>query len=86
MISVLSLKFEAFRLSLTLDLSSGQSDLPPQLVYVSSLKFTDGPGACRLSFERVLDAIISRSSERIVTQRLTLFFFSRLHWLYWSNL
>jgi hypothetical protein len=29
---------------------------------VSSLKFTGGPGACRLSFERLLDAIISRSS------------------------
>jgi hypothetical protein len=28
---------------------------------VSSLKFTNGAGACRLSIERVLDAIISRS-------------------------
>lgn len=29
---------------------------------VSSRKFTDGPGACRLSFERLLAATISRSS------------------------
>ena len=27
------------------------------LLYVSSLKFTYGPGACRLSLERVLDAL-----------------------------
>ena len=58
MISALTLRIEAFRLSLY-----GLRISKSPLVYVSSLKFTDGPGACRLSFERVLDAIISRSSE-----------------------
>jgi hypothetical protein len=29
------------------------------------MKFTDDPGACRLSFERVLDAIFLRSSAGI---------------------
>jgi hypothetical protein len=58
MISVLSLRFEAFRLSLL----AFVSQVP--ILYGSSLKFTDRPGACRLSFERVLDAIISRSSSQ----------------------
>ena len=53
---------------------------------VSSLKFTDGPGACRLSFERVLDAIILRSSMSDVTPQSTLCLFSRTYWLYWWNL
>ena len=44
---------------------------------VSYLKFTDRSGACRLSFERVLDAIISRSSKSLVAQQSTLCLFSR---------
>jgi hypothetical protein len=58
-----------------LGLSSGR-----RLAFVSQvpviirlfLEISDGPGACRLSFERALDAIISRSSEKIVTQRASL--------------
>ena len=39
------------------------SFLKSPLISLSSFKFTDGPRACRLSFQRVLDAIILRSSE-----------------------
>jgi hypothetical protein len=63
MISVIILKFEAFRLSLL----AFVSQVPFYIRLV--LEINRWPGACRLSFERVLDAIISRSSERIVTQR-----------------
>jgi hypothetical protein len=55
-ISVLRLNVAAFRLSLL----AVASQVPVAIRLY--LKFTDDPGACRLSFERVLDAIISRSS------------------------
>ena len=64
----------------------GWSQSSLALHVVSSLKFNYDPGACRLSFERVLDAIISRSSKSIVTQRPIICFFSRPYGLYWRNL
>ena len=75
MISVLRLRFEAFRFKSyprpDFDELGSKAGLPisksPPL-YVSSFKFTDDPWACRLSFERVLDTIFSRSSKSSVTQ------------------
>ena len=77
MILVLRLKFEAFRLSLL----AFVSQVPVYIRLFLEIRRWP-PGPCRLSFERVLDAIISRSSESIVTQLNTLCFFSWLYRLY----
>jgi hypothetical protein len=86
MISVLSLKLEAFQPSRRATAGKPLA-CPPEffrakaevlwpsflkspLVNVSSLQFTDDPGVCRLSFERGLDAIFSRSSAGIVAHSI----------------
>ena len=62
------LEFEAFRFSLVVLV------LKSTLVHVSSLKFDDSLGACRLSFEQATEAKLSWSVTLLVCVRHVLVF------------
>ena len=77
----IEIKYSLARLFIVVLRARGLLALFPAPHVVSSLKFTHGPGACRLSFERALDGIISRSSSENYSASINPIFFWPALWL-----